>query len=366
MIHALLIFSAIFSWALSTLALINLRTMLRPTKSQVPNISSSVEVLIPARNESETITQCISSALAQVGITNLRVTVLDDASTDNTAEKLGQFQDDRLKVITGADALPAGWLGKPWACSRLAEQSNAEFLVFIDADVRLAPNAITASIDLLETSKMSFISPYPKQETASLLTRLIQPLLQWSWLHTVPLKLAQKTTRKSLAVANGQFIVCRRADYLRAGGHASVSNEVLDDIMLLRSFYEHGLTGTVADGTYMATCRMYSSDRELISGYSKSLWQAFNGAIGSVFTNLFLLTVYTLPLAFLATTDWPIALIALIGASYGRLIVAVRTGQRKYPEIFTHSIAIAVFAVLNALSWVRHLKGTNSWKGRAL
>jgi hypothetical protein len=182
----------------------------------------------------------------------------------------------------------------------------------------------------------------------------------------VPLKLAQKTTRKSLAVANGQFITCRLADYLRSGGHESVRDEVLDDLMLLRSFYEDGLTGTVADGTQLATCRMYTTNQDLVSGYTKSLWQAFNGAFGSVFTNLFLLTIYTFPLLGLITRDWPIALLALAGATYGRVIVAVRTNQRKFPEVFTHSIAIFVFAILNALSWLRHLQGTNTWKGRAL
>lgn len=364
--HALLLFSAIFSWALSVLALINLRTMLRPNNSESPAIQASVEVLIPARNESRSISACVTSALNQSGVANFRVTVLDDASTDDTSVQLAQFNDDRLNVITGTEVLPAGWLGKPWACARLAQQSTADYLVFVDADVRLSPDAITSSIELLERTGMAFVSPYPKQETSTLLTRLIQPLLQWSWLHTVVLKLAQKTTRKSLAVANGQFIVCRHADYLRAGGHESVRDQVLDDIMLLRSFYAQGLTGTVADGTDLATCRMYENDSELISGYTKSLWQAFNGAIGSVVTNIFLLTIYTVPLFGLFTSDWPIALIALIGAGYGRFIVAVRTRQRKFPEVFTHSIAIAIFAGLNVLSWLRHLRGTNTWKGRAL
>jgi hypothetical protein len=78
------------------------------------------------------------------------------------------------------------------------------------------------------------------------------------------------------------------------------------------------------------------------------------------------LAVYTLPLFGLLTSNWPLALIGLVGASYGRFIVAVRTNQRKFPEVFTHSIAIAVFAALNVLSWVRHLQGANTWKGRAL
>ena len=364
--HAFLIFSAVFSWALSLLALVNLRTMLRPSKSQPPVVTASVEVLIPARNESQNINACVTNALNQLGVLNLRVTVLDDASTDDTSAQLGRIEDQRLTVITGSDDVPASWLGKPWACARLAKQSSADFLVFIDADVFLEPHSIAASIEILERAGLAIVSPYPKQVTTTLLTRLVQPLLQWSWLHTVPLKLTAKTTLKSLAVANGQFIVCHRSDYLKVGGHESVRDQVLDDIMLVRSFYEHGLTGTVADGTNLATCQMYTNDRDLIAGYTKSLWQAFGGAIGSVFTNLFLLTIYTLPLVGLTTSDWPLAVVALAGAVYGRIIVAVRTHQNKFPEVFTHSIAIAVFAWLNVLSWVRHLKGTNSWKGRTL
>lgn len=364
--HVLLIFSAGFSWALSVLALVNLRTMLRPSKSDLTEVAASVEVLIPARNESEHIKVCVTSALNQLGVSNLRVTVLNDASTDDTAVKLSQIQNQSLTVITGLDDVPAGWLGKTWACARLAQQSSADYLVFIDADVYLAPNAIATSIEMLERAGLAIVSPYPKQETTTLLTRLVQPLLQWSWLHTVPLKLAAKTSRKSLAVANGQFIVCRRNDYVKVGGHESVRDQVLDDIMLVRSFYEHGLTGTVADGTNLATCRMYTNSGDLIAGYTKSLWQAFGGVIGSVFTNLFLLTIYTLPLVGLGTREWPLAVVALVGAIYGRFIVAVRTGQNKFPEVLTHSIAIAVFALLNVLSWVRHLQGTNSWKGRAI
>ncbi|MCX6405102.1 MAG: glycosyltransferase [Actinobacteria bacterium] len=90
--HALLIFSAIFSWALSVLALVNLRTMLRPSKSQLTEVTASVEVLIPARNESENIQTCVSSALNQLGISNLRVTVLDDASSRLAGETMGVCQ----------------------------------------------------------------------------------------------------------------------------------------------------------------------------------------------------------------------------------------------------------------------------------
>ena len=366
MMHQIMLVSAIFSWVLALMALVNLRTMVRPLKTDPPEVLESVEILIPARNEQSTIASCVTCALAQTRIFDLKVTVLDDGSSDDTLAELNKIVDKRLKVLPGDEELPKGWLGKPWACARLAAQSKAEYLVFIDADVDLNVDAVAHGIEMMHRANLSLISPYPKQLAQTILTRLIQPLLQWSWLSTVVLSIARTTKRSSLAVANGQFLICRRSDYELVGGHSSAADQVLDDIMLLRSFYKAGLTGTVADGTRLATCHMYETDRELVDGYSKSLWRAFNGIVGSVFTNALLFIVYALPLYGLLTQDWPLALIAIIGASYGRWIVAVRTGQHRIPDVFTHGLAIAVFVGLNIFSWLKHLLGRNTWKGRSV
>ena len=340
--------------------------MLRPATSTLADITESVEILIPARNEESTIYACVSSALAQTGLANFKVTVLDDGSTDSTLEVLNGISDARLKVLPSTDEPPQGWLGKTWACARLAEQSVANYLVFIDADVELKPQAVARSIELLKIDQLSFISPYPRQQVKSPLTRLVQPLLQWSWLSTVPLTVAARTTRNSLSVANGQFIVCSRDAYLEAGGHTKVANEVLDDIMLLRAFYEVGQKGTVADGTNLATCLMYETDRELISGYSKSLWRAFNGPIGSLVTNAFLFAIYVLPVLQLGTENIYLSALAILGATYGRWIVAIRTKQKLTPDVFLHSLSILAFNLLNGYSWMRHLIGRNEWKGRSV
>ena len=364
--RAILYLSCIFSWLFSGLAWLNLRTMLRPATSPFEAIADSVEILIPARNEESVIQSCVTSALGQTGLTNFKVTVLDDGSTDKTLEVLSEINDSRLKVLPSTTEPPSGWLGKTWACARLAEQSTADYLVFIDADVELKPEAVARSIELIKREQLALVSPYPRQQVKTPLARLVQPLLQWSWLSTVPLKVAAKTTRKSLAVANGQFIVCSRVAYLKAGGHTKVAKEVLDDIMLLRAFYESGQKGTVVDGTHIATCLMYETDRDLIAGYSKSLWRAFNGLIGSVITNAFLFAIYVYPLSQLRTDNASLSVIALLGAIYGRWIVAVRTRQKLVPDVFLHPLSILAFNLLNLYSWVRHLIGRNEWKGRSV
>lgn len=364
MIELLTIISALLAWLLTANTFANLRFLIRPTKTDP--FAGSVEVLIPARNEASTITQCVQSVLTQQGLSNLRVTVLSDASTDDTVKMLNGFDDARLNIIDAHDEPPAGWLGKPWACHRLAQQSNAQYLVFLDADVQLQPHAVVAALHALSEHDLQLVCPYPKQETSGILGRFIQPLLQWSWMTTVPLRSVRTTRRSSLAVANGQFLVCRKTDYTIAGGHESVQSDVLDDIALLRSFYASGLKGTVMDGTNLATCRMYDTDQDLVSGYAKSLWRAFGGPIGSLLTLSFLFITYTWPLFALGTNQWLVALIALIGGVLGRTLVAVRTKQRVVPDVFGHSISIALFIWLNAVSWWRHLRKRNQWKGRML
>ena len=356
--------SSALAWILTLFTALNVKQLLPCDDSAL--ISERVDILIPARNEAEVIEKCIRAALGQNSLSHFRVVVLNDASTDNTSEVLLAIDDSRLTIINSTEEPPAGWLGKPWACARLAQQSDAEYLVFIDADVALVSDAVSRAINTLITSGMHLVSPYPQQIAHGILGRLIQPLLQWSWLTTVPLGRARTTTRPSMAIANGQFLVCRRHDYFASGGHETSKGEVLEDIHLLRAFYRAGLPGTVVDGSAIATCTMYDSDQQLMDGYAKSLWKAFGGLMGTLLTCASLAFVYTLPIFALFTNSWLPAISALSAGIVGRSIVAQRTKQRMLPDVFLHSVSILAFVWLNSLSWWRHLRHANHWKGRTL
>ena len=337
--------------------------MIRPTPADV---TESVSILIPARNEGTNIANVITTALAQERIADLRVVVLDDNSTDQTLKIAQEFTDARLHVIHSTDEPPQGWLGKAWACHRLAAVTQSDVLVFIDADVSLDPIAVCSAINAMHKYRLSLISPFPRQETTEPLTRLVQPLLQWSWLTAVPLFIARRFTAQTLAVANGQFIACRRSDYITAGGHESVKSAVVEDIELARQFSRHKLHNSVADGSKIATCLMYPTDRELIDGYSKNAWSAFNGIVGSIAVNLMMLFVYVLPLIGFATGHSVIAACVLIINTTSRILIGKATGARLWPEALLHPAAIVAFAAINVLSWIRHLRGTNTWKGRTV
>ena len=363
MATTLITIAVVISLLLTLNAIVNQFFLIRPKPGQ---ISEKVAILIPARNEENTITTAVRSALAQVQLDNFEVVVLNDASIDATAQKLLEFSDQRLTIIDGEPDLPEGWLGKNWACHRLTESVDADFYVFIDSDVTLEPSAVASAITALTQNQLHLVSPYPKQIAPIWLARLIQPLLQWSWLTTVPLRATRSTKRPSLAVANGQFLVCRADSYRISGGHQAVKGEVLDDIALLRAFYRNGFSGCVIDGSDIATCQMYESNQALVSGYSKSLWNAFGGPIGSLFVNLFFLFVYVYPLAGFAIGE---NLLATLGLAFGimsRLVSAQSSKSKLLPDSLLHPISILIFVFLNVVSWGRHIAGTNTWKSRDL
>jgi len=349
-------------------------TRLRSLPSSAPAVTESVSILIPARNEAGNVEQTVRDALGQTGIENLRVIVLDDGSTDGTAEILDAIDDSRLTVIHAPDdSPPEGWLGKPWACARLAEQASGSVLVFLDADVHLEPGAVAGGIHLLRTLGLDLVAPYPRIDAPTPLQRLVQPLLTWSWATTVPLGWAEKSQWPSLSAANGQILIFDAGAYHRIDGHAAVSSEVLEDIALMRSIRSAGGRAITADGSDVASCRMYATDRNMIDGYTKSLWDAFGSAPGSVVGTSLLVGTYVLPAAAMLFGDartrrW--GALGYVAGVAGRELVARRTGEpcltRGAPDPLAHPLSIGAFACLTGLSWKRRRAGTTQWKGRPI
>lgn len=333
-------------------ALINLRLLRRPG----PRLHAAVSVLIPARDESGTIADCLRSVRGE-DVTE--VLVLDDESCDGTAEIAAAHG---ARVLPGT-APPPGWLGKPWACAQLAAAADprSDVLVFLDADVRLEPDAIARSVGML--GDLDVISPHPRQLAETVAERLVQPLLTWSILTFLPLRLAERSPCPSLAAANGQFLVVRRAAYERAGGH--VPDAVLDDLALLRTIKRVGGHGGVVDGSSLASCRMYAGWASLRDGYSKSLWSAFGSSSGAVGVLAVLGAAYVLPpLAMLRGSR--VGALGYAAAVASRIVTARHTRGRALPDAFAHPVSVVIVGYLTIRSHVLHRRGGLRWKGRPL
>ncbi|HCK79404.1 MAG TPA: glycosyl transferase [Actinobacteria bacterium] len=358
--------------ALTLHSLINQR-FLRSPQSDPGLCAKKVSVLIPARNEADTIGACLASVVAQRAVADLQIIVLDDRSSDDTAAIVqGVASDDqRVRLITGTEPA-AGWLGKPNACQVLADHAQGDILIFIDSDVCLSEHAVAATVAALDSSGLDLVCPYPRQIAVTASERLIQPLLQWSWLTTLPLRVAERSPRESLVAANGQLLAITRPAYDRAGGHGAVRDQVLDDVELLRAVKRSGGRGIVIDGTSLAQCRMYSGWADLRQGYTKSLWSAFGSAGGaSVAMGLLVLLYVVPPLGALlgCALDPMIAMVGTLGwaaAVVGRLATARRTGGRWWPDALAHPASIAVLIYLTVASFRGRRRGTLQWKGRAI
>lgn len=352
---------------------LNWRLLRKPpiTPTEAP-LRPSVSVLIPVRDEASRVDPTLGAVLQQQGV-RFEVIVLDDGSTDDTVEVARGVAngDKRFALLTG-ERLPDGWLGKPHACWQLAEHAQGEVLVFLDADVRLQPGALAACVDMLQQGDMDLLSPYPRQIAQGVAERLVQPLLQWSWLTFLPLRLAERTRSPLLTAANGQLMVCRTDSYRAAGGHQQVASEVIEDVALARIFKQAGLMVGMADGSDLADCRMYDGWAELREGYGKSLWNAFGTRPAAVAVLVLLAFLYVVPpLGMLGGMLLRRRLLTIAGATgyvaavLGRGFTSWQTGGRVI-DAPAHPISIAMLAYLTAQSWRAKRLGALSWKGRPI
>ncbi|MHC3000645.1 glycosyltransferase family 2 protein [Gordonia sp. GN26] len=340
----------------------------RPGLADIPP-AEPLSVLIPMRNEIARAERCITAVLEAVDRWPgpARVLVLDDGSVDGTDALLARLaaHDDRLEVFEGSPP-PPGWLGKSWACRQLADNAAPDgVLAFVDADVVVEPHAFTSSFALLRNAGLDLVSPYPRQVATSAAERLVQPLLQWSWLSTLPLGLAERSPRESLTAANGQFLMVDTATYRRAGGHEAVRDVVLEDIALLRAIKAAGGRGVVAEGSTVATCRMYDGWDEVRAGYRKSLWSAFGSPAGTSAVTAGLCLMYVIP-ALAALTGSRIGLVGYLAGVASRLVSARTTGGRTFPDALGHPASIALFTFLAADSTIARHRGELEWKGRTI
>jgi cellulose synthase/poly-beta-1,6-N-acetylglucosamine synthase-like glycosyltransferase len=338
-----------------------------------PDLMPKVSVLIPARNEATRIGPTLRSVLQSDSEEVSEVLVLDDHSTDATVAVIEAVSagDSRLQVLSGRE-LPEGWLGKPWACDQLGRAASGDVLVFIDADVELLPGAIRSSIALLRRHDLSLVSPYPRQQAVTVGERVVQPLLQWLWLSFLPLRFAERPKPESMAAANGQIMVFDAQAWNGIGGHGAVKADVIEDVGMARAIKRAGLRAAIADGSQVASCRMYETWSALQEGYSKSLWSALPSRPAAQAVGATLALTYVVPplaaVAGLATSNRAMTRIGLGGYFAGVVgrVISARTTGGSVADATAHPVSVAALLWLGRRSWRLRTSGALSWKGRSL
>jgi len=349
----------IFSTLLLSITALNFFSIRRPKST--PQIDAPITVLIPVRNEAENIVELVASLTSQSHLKSIEIIFIDDSSEDGTDKVLSEAKSAGAPItIINAPTLPDNWLGKPWALQQGFLAARGEIIVTLDADVRLAPTAIAQTIAML--GARDFISAYPKQVAITFTERLVQPLLQWSWMTTVPLRSAERSSRTSLAVANGQFFVVKKEALDHVSGFQGIATEVLDDMKLARALISSGAHGGVADGSKLAQTRMYKNFTEIKAGYGKSLWSAFSNPLGATLAIAFIFLTGIAPVLMLISGD-PIGLFTYLLIVLTRLLSAQRSSGRLLDSLL-HPISSAILIYLIIYSW--RMRGKVQWKGRTL
>jgi cellulose synthase/poly-beta-1,6-N-acetylglucosamine synthase-like glycosyltransferase len=343
------------------ITILNVFSIIAP--KDCPQIADKISVLVPLRDEEINAVAIVQTLAAQEKLSNVEFLILDDNSTDKTFELITSTArgDSRFKIFKGS-ALPEGWLGKPWALAQLSESASGELLICIDADVRLSKTAIAAAAESMRINSLDFFSAYPAQVARTFSERMVQPLLQWSWLSSVPLIIAKRSANPSFAVANGQFFAVKKEALQKSGGYTSIKSEVLDDMQMARVLLRHKFKGTVGNGALIAQCHMYSSWNELRNGYAKSLWKGFGGIFGSFVAIALLVLTGIIPIISAATGS-PYGWLAFEAVLVSRLLSAKITRSNIFDSLL-HPISATLLIYLIIYSWL--MRGRIQWKGRTV
>lgn len=269
------------------------------TTANAPRIS----VCVPARNEEKNIRRCIESLLAQT-YPNLEVIVVDDRSTDATAAILAELsrRDSRLRVIHGAE-LPLGWAGKPHALAQAAAVAGGTWLCFVDADTFCKPEALASCYTKALETDADLFTIMTFQELGSFWEKTLMPLILTAMSVGFPPRKVNNP-KKRIAIANGQFILIKRAVYDAVGGHERIKDQIVEDKALAEQVKWNGYRLVVADGLAMARTRMYTSLPEMWEGWTKNIYLGLRSTpslltLGAFGTTLALIAALFLPL-------WPL------------------------------------------------------------
>ncbi|UEX78517.1 glycosyltransferase [Spiribacter halobius] len=295
-----------------------LLTAVRPPPGPLPTVS----VVIAARDEAAHIAATVRALLA-AATPGLEVVVVDDRSGDGTWGALeGLAVDPRLRRIR-LDRLPPGWLGKNHALARGAAAARGEWLLFMDADVRLEPGALPRALAEAGRQRLDHLAVFPSLEARGLVLRLM--LLQFAMSFLAWFRPWRLPEDRRAYVGVGAFNLVRAAAYRRAGGHAAFALSPLDDMMLGRVVARAGGRSAAALSGGLVRLAWYPSAGEMIRHFEKNAFAAF----GFRLTRLVALT----------------AVIALLGL-WPWLGLALATGLERALHAATVAVTVLVHGVL--------------------
>jgi chlorobactene glucosyltransferase len=337
-----------------------------------------VSIIVPVRNEIENIDFCLAGLTAQTHLApRYSITVVDDGSDDGTAAVVEHYISLGCPVrLTAAGPLPDDWVGKSYACWRGALLAEGDWLCFIDADVRAAPELVATALSTAEAQGIDMLSLHPFQELGSFWERLVIP----AGLLMIACAKDSRTTENPsswASTANGQFMLVRRDAYFGVGGHAAVGAEICEDKALAIKVQQAGFRFCVCTAEHLAKTRMYRGFDSLWEGLSKNAIEILESAsvtlVTAVIGSIVGWSTLALPIAIgVDLLDRPSAAtcIGLALALFGSaLVIGIQIGTARHFRIsaafgLLFACGYSVAALIACHSVLLRYGGRVTWKGR--
>lgn len=333
--------------------------------SGTPQDSPDVDIIIPARDEVETVGPVIASLLAQNYPGVFRVILVDDNSTDGTAAAAGV--DERLTVLTGQEK-PEGWSGKLWALSQGVAASTAPVILFADADITHAPEHLATLVAKMQQDRLQMVSEMVRLNCTSLAEKLLIPAFVYFFQMLYPFARVNSPHAR-LAAAAGGTVLIKRAALEQIGGVECIRSALIDDVSLAREVKK---TGPIYLGHSGLACsiRPYPHVRDIWDMITRTAYTQLRYSpfwlVGTIIGMCLVWLVFVWG-TFFTGFGWQAGLALAIWA-ISALTYLPTLDRYKLPRVFAATLpAIALFYMLATVgSAVNYYCGTGAkWKSRA-
>jgi cellulose synthase/poly-beta-1,6-N-acetylglucosamine synthase-like glycosyltransferase len=321
-----------------------------------------VSILIPARNEENNIRNILSD-LKNQNYLNMEILVFNDQSSDKTSQIVSEMarNDARIRLLESG-GLPAGWLGKNFACYSLSQRAAGKHFLFLDADVRINGDIIQQTISFSEKNRLGLLSIFPRQRMKTWGEYVTVPNMNFILLSLLPLVLVRKLKFPSLSAANGQFMLFNAGIYKKLNPHKKMKTEKVEDIKIARLFKKEKIPVACLTGTKNISCRMYNNYSGAVNGFSKNVIAYFGDStflailFWLITTFGFLFVLFVFPKGVFAAY---IAAVVFI-----RIFVSLASKQNAFRNIvllIPQQITLGIFI---AKAIVKRMNKNLEWKGR--
>lgn len=361
--EVLAIFTLVFLALRTFISFVNLLSRLH-LPDQKPASFPKVSVLIPARNEQAVLGRLLDS-LEKQDYPDFEVIICNDHSSDNTEEILNWMagEDERFHWFLG-EKLPEDWLGKNYACHQLAQKASGKYLIFLDADVELSPDAITKAVAFSQEKELSLLSVFPQQKMESFAEQVTVPVMNWILQSLLPMILVQKTKFPSLSAANGQLMMFDAENYRSHQWHSLVRNQNVEDIRLARMIKAEGFKIAVLLGKNDVFCRMYQRFDEAVIGFSRNIHEYFGGRRAIMLAFWFIISFG--PFIVFLATGWTLFSLFVLLILANRVFTSAANRQNVFLSVLLHPVQMISFTAVVFYNIFRRIKKETTWKGRKI